>query len=126
MINIFMWDFIKKIFVFENKINSLSFEEIQILGRPRSSKWKKIREEHLKKQPFCMICGNTKDLVPHHILPFHTDPEKELDPENLITLCEGSFNCHLFFGHLKNWTKYNPNIVEDAKIWREKIGFKPT
>ena len=120
-----MWKIIKNLFDFNNEIKSLSFEEIQILGLPRSSKWKKVREKHLKKQPCCMICGNTKDLVPHHILPFHTDPEKELASDNLITLCEGNFNCHLFFGHLKNWTKHNPNIVEDAKTWREKLGFKP-
>lgn len=120
-----MWNIIKNLFA-SKEIKSLSFEEMQILGLPRSSKWKKIREQHLNKQPFCMICGNSKDLVPHHILPFHMSTEKELDLENLITLCEGNFNCHLFFGHLKNWTKHNPNIVEDAKIWREKLGVKST
>ena len=119
-----MWNFLKNLFYLNNKIQNLSVEEIQILGLPRSSKWKKTREEHLKKQSFCMICGSTKNLVPHHILPFHMDAEKELDPENLITLCEGNFNCHLFFGHLKNWTRYNPNIVEDARVWREKLGVK--
>ena len=119
-----MWNFLKNLFHLNNKIQNLSVEEIQILGLPRSSKWKKTRDEHLKKQPYCMICGSTKNLVPHHILPFHMDAAKELDPENLITLCEGNFNCHLFFGHLKNWTRYNPNIIEDARVWREKLGVK--
>lgn len=46
----------------------------------------------------------------------------ELDPENLITLCEGpAFNCHLFFGHLRNWSSHNPDVREDAAMWREKI-----
>lgn len=115
-----MINFIKKIFC--SKLNSLSFEEIEILSLPRSSKWKKVRVEFLSKNPKCAICGSEKDVVPHHIVPVHLDPSKELDQDNLVTLCENkTFNCHFFFGHLKNWTKYNLNILEDAKIWSERI-----
>lgn len=96
--------------------------EIEALGTPRSKEWKRIRLEHLSKNPRCAVCGSEKNVVPHHIIPFHKDQSKELDPENLITLCEGdTFNCHLFFGHFRNWSKYNPYVVEDARIWREKI-----
>ena len=92
------------------------------LGSPRSSRWKALRRDHLKRNPTCAVCGNANDVVPHHIIPYHIDPAKELDPMNLISLCEGdTFNCHLFFGHLRNWTKHNPDVVEDARIWREKI-----
>jgi 5-methylcytosine-specific restriction protein A len=99
-----------------------STEEISVLSKPRSKEWSKVRSEHLKKNPFCAVCGNKKNVVPHHIVPFHIDPSKELDPSNLISLCEGdSFNCHLFFGHFRNWAKHNPNISEDAKIWHDKI-----
>lgn len=115
-----MLNLIKKIFF--PSISCLSVEEIQILSIPRSSKWKKVRLEFLKQNPKCAVCGSLENVVPHHITPVHIDSSKELDPDNLISLCENkSFNCHLFFGHLKNWTKHNSNILEDAKIWSEKI-----
>jgi len=61
-------------------------------------------------------------VVPHHVVPVHIDPSRELDPENLVTLCEGpSFNCHLFFGHLRNWSSFNPDIRKDAEEWRKKL-----
>jgi hypothetical protein len=97
------------------------YRPFEALGS-RSSKWRALRIDHLKKNPACAVCGNTKKVVPHHIVPYHIDPSKELDPLNLISLCEGdTFNCHLFFGHLRNWSRCNPDIVEDARLWREKI-----
>ena len=57
------------------------------------------------------MCGSTKDLQVHHMLPFVDDPTKELDDSNLITLCESSgIECHLKHGHLGNWHQYNPRI----------------
>jgi len=110
-----MFKFIKKIFL-------CSLEELSILSKPRSKEWRSVRAEHLKKYPLCAVCGNYKNVVPHHIVPFHVDPSKELDLENLISLCEGdTFNCHLFFGHFRNWTKHNPNVIEDAAEWNKKI-----
>lgn len=91
----------------------------------RSSHWTKVREEHLKIQSCCQVCGSVFNLAVHHIRPFHTHPELELDPKNLITLCEGGhpyhLNCHFLFGHLLNWSSWNPHVIEDAKIWSEKI-----
>jgi 5-methylcytosine-specific restriction endonuclease McrA len=88
----------------------------------RSPHWDEARDEHLKRQPTCQVCGRRAFLNVHHIKPFHLSPELELVQENLITLCEGqSVNCHLLFGHLLNWAKYNPNVVEDAAAWRAKI-----
>lgn len=105
-----------------NKIYSLFAKEVSILALPRSSKWRKVRCQFLMENPKCAVCGSKKNVVPHHIIPVHLDPDKELDPNNLISLCENkNFNCHFFFGHLKNWTKYNLNIVEDAKIWNQKL-----
>jgi hypothetical protein len=95
---------------------------IDALSEPRSSRWKEVRKEHLKRFPECEACGSRKSVVPHHIVPFHVDPSKELDPENLVSLCESpTFNCHLFFGHLKRWDRHNPHVVEDAKTWRLRI-----
>jgi 5-methylcytosine-specific restriction endonuclease McrA len=99
----------------------LSKEEMEILSLPRSSEWKKLRKIHLGNFPCCEVCGSKTNVVPHHVIPFHVNPALELDPSNLITLCESkTFNCHLFFGHLKNWIRHNPNVREDAKLWREK------
>lgn len=106
-----------------NLFNIFNFnDKLKTLGIPRSRYWREVRKKHLEKEPFCAVCGNSKNVVPHHIIPFHVDPSKELDSYNLITLCEGdTFNCHLFFGHLKNWSKYNENVVEDSKFWNKKI-----
>lgn len=111
-----MFKFLKSFF------SGLSVEEIQILALPRSSKWKKLRIQHLEKNPVCAVCGSKKNIVPHHVVPVHVDPSRELDPTNLISLCENqSFNCHLFFGHLKNWSRCNPNVIEDAQAWNLKL-----
>ncbi len=77
---------------------------------PRSSRWASVREAHLLVQPNCQVCGASEaqcrskgvHLNVHHIKPYHLHPEDELDPSNLITLCEGGHdtNCHLMWGHL--------------------------
>jgi hypothetical protein len=89
----------------------------------RSSEWPKVRDEHLKIQPCCQVCGVTDKLNVHHIMPFHMDNSLELNPDNLITLCEclcHGVNCHLWFGHLGNFKKVNPSVVEDTKTWKDK------
>ena len=95
------------------------------LGVKRSSKWPTVRKNHLKEHPSCAVCGGTKKLEVHHIKSFCEFPELELEPTNLITLCEsknkGGLNCHLIFGHLANYKLSNPTVAEDAKVWCEKL-----
>lgn len=94
------------------------------LNKSRSSKWPTVRKKHLERNPVCAVCGGTSKLEVHHINPFHSYPELELDSNNLITLCESkSFGvvCHLFVGHLGSYKKINLNCIEDAKVWREKL-----
>jgi hypothetical protein len=94
------------------------------LGKTRNSKWPKVRENHLKSNPKCAVCGGNKKLEVHHIEPFHINPDKELDLTNLITLCEykaNGINCHLAIGHLGNYKSLNPKVKEDAFIWNKKI-----
>ena len=89
----------------------------QTSHRGRSPQWPKVRIAHLQEFPECAACGRTDHLNVHHILPFHLCPEKELDPANLITLCENdTINCHLLWGHLGSWKAYNPSVIIDA-LW---------
>jgi hypothetical protein len=87
-------------------------------GKPRakrSASWPKVRKAHLADNPVCRACGGDKNLEVHHIAPFHLHPELELDPHNLITLCErASRNCHFVFGHFFDWQKFNPNVRNEV------------
>jgi len=55
-----------------------------------------------------------KGIQVHHVIPFHTDPSKELDENNLISLCKGG--CHLKIGHGGSYQFYNPHAREDAAL----------
>lgn len=94
-------------------------------GAARSPKWGQVRAAYLRDHPTCELCGGTAKLECHHIKPFHLHPELELDPQNLITLCEsgaGGLNCHLAYGHLGNFQKYfNPSVRVDAARWLAKL-----
>lgn len=103
------------------------FGGVATLGKPRSPGWRALRERHLAANPCCIACGSTKNVVPHHVVPFHVNPSRELDPDNLVTLCESpTFNCHLFFGHFKRWDRHNPSVAEDARVWRAKMEGGPS
>ena len=93
---------------------------------PRSNEWPKVRAAHLETEPNCMVCGCSKNLNVHHIMPFHFDQSKELDPDNLITLCQDpKHECHLTYGHWRNYrTKYNPNIKAEAPLWFRRFSAK--
>ena len=84
-------------------------------GNNRSNQWPTIRKHHLQKEWWCRYCGSTKNLEVHHIEPFHINPSKELDDNNLITLCESiNKECHLKVGHLGNWKNFNTHVKNDA------------
>jgi 5-methylcytosine-specific restriction endonuclease McrA len=85
------------------------------LLKKRSSKWPKVRAEWLSKNGTCAACGQSDHLQVHHIKPFHIDRSLELEESNFITLCEDEYDCHRVIGHLGNFRKENPNVIEDAK-----------
>ena len=89
----------------------------------RSSKWPALRREHLKKQPCCQACGSDRKPEVHHIVPVHLDPSRELDPSNLITLCDKW--CHFVFGHLLDYRSWNKDVVRDARHYLEKRRTRP-
>ena len=88
----------------------------------RSSKWRKVRNEHLKQHPTCAACGRSKDLAVHHVIPVSFDPNKELDPNNLLTLCQSP--CHIVFGHLMNYKCYNPEVRQFCSSYRTLMSRK--
>lgn len=104
------------------------FKLNRTFGAKRSPLWKKVRAEHLTKEPKCRVCEGIKDLTVHHVMPFHLYPQYELDHGNLITLCEtkkNGINCHLAIGHLGNFSSFNVNVNIDAESWQKKIRFRP-
>jgi len=59
-------------------------------------------------------------------MPVHIDSSKELDPENFITLCElPTHDCHYHFGHLLDWSAYNPDCRQDSAAFKEKVESRP-
>ena len=87
-----MFNYIKNLIFFK-----LSNEELQALSIPRSGRWRTVRKNYLEFNKECAVCGTTKNLVVHHMVPVHVDPTKELDNDNFVVLCETpTFNCHLF------------------------------
>lgn len=89
----------------------------------RSPHWPAVRTAFLRQHPRCEACGTRHDLNVHHVQPFHLHPDKELDPDNLITLCRP---CHLKYGHAcddqgrVNWSCENPNVRADVKRARKR------
>jgi hypothetical protein len=96
------------------------------MGAKRSGQWPTFRK-HFLEGKVCAVCGGTNKLELHHLQPFHTDKSRELDPTNVLPLCEGNpaINCHLFFGHLESFKSWNINAVKDAALWAEKIKTRP-
>jgi len=103
----------------------------EMLGEPekrqgeRDARWRSVRNEHLRTHSFCIACGNTDSLEVHHIKPFVQNPELELDPDNLVTLCtcssRGKMNCHLIMGHNGSMHEHNPNVVHDSVQMLKRI-----
>jgi len=106
-------------------------------GHERSPEW----PEHRLREPACVVCGyKGKKLQVHHIKPFHLHPQLELDPHNLITLCEArGRDHHLLLGHLDAWDSYNEHIHDDVRhfhrktaaqiradaVWQKKMAHRP-
>jgi hypothetical protein len=93
-------------------------------GCTRSGHWPALRAEHLEKHPRCVACGGKEQLEVHHRIPISQRPQLELDPTNLITLCEAN-SCHFVIGHLCSWRSWNPRVFEDATKLHQKIEARP-
>ena len=73
--------------------------------------------------PRCAVCDSSRSLEVHHLQPFHLRPDLELEPLNLLTLCDGlwGLNCHFVFGHLRRWRAHNVFAETDAVKWYAKL-----
>lgn len=94
------------------------------LGRRRASGWQVFKNNFLKMNPACVVCGGKKKLEVHHIVPVHVDRSRELDPTNVMTLCEAKkrgINCHLLIGHLGDYRRENQRVREDAFYMAERL-----
>jgi hypothetical protein len=89
----------------------------------RHSRWRSVRTAHLAQEPACVACGSRQKPHVHHVVPVHLDPERELDPGNLVTLCAG--HCHFVFGHLSDWRSWNPSVRADAAAYRRAVEARP-
>lgn len=87
--------------------------------RQRASQWRALRAEHLTKEPRCRACGRDVDVIVHHVIPVSFDERRELDPENLVTLC--ATPCHLVFGHFMNYQCYNKDVRKMASDYRKAM-----
>ena len=96
--------------------------EEQELGGVRSTEWPRIRASYLKGHPACAVCGTKKDIDVHHCIPYHIEPDLELNLHNLLTLCTKH---HFLFGHLQNWSSWNDRVRHDAEEWYNKIQERP-
>jgi 5-methylcytosine-specific restriction enzyme A len=93
-----------------------------IMGIPRSPAWGRVRKEFLAEHPECAACGGRHHREAHHLKPYHLWPDLELDPANLLTLCR---SCHFVFGHLHDWTSFNPNAVADCIAHFQAVCLRP-
>lgn len=92
----------------------------------RSSEWARVRKAFLEVYPVCEACGGTEHLEVHHVKPYHLFPSLELNPMNLMTLCDSpSRKCHFVIGHLTDWRSYNVDARADAAALRSKIENRP-
>lgn len=92
--------------------------------KERSPYWHHVQETYLHDNPKCAICGATEGIQVHHKNPFHYcislgRPDLELDPRNLISLCESESgkpenNHHLLIGHLNDFKSSNLDIDTDV------------
>ena len=86
-------------------------------AKTRSPHWATVRAAYLKEHGECAACGSKTLLQVHHVVPFHEQPELELDPANFITLCLWQ-KCHIDIGHGDDYKCYNPKIRAHAEALR--------
>ena len=80
-------------------------------------------ESSKKRDKFCVICGENKNLKAHHLESFDSNPEKRYQIENGITLCnEHHEEFHKKYKYGKNSKKqFEEFITERIENIKKKI-----
>lgn len=103
-----------------------SLFEDRTFGAQRSPQWSEVRKSFLALHPTCAVCGTKGGLLKaneiHHKQPFHLQPQLELEPANLITLCRPH---HYLMGHLMSWSSFNTEVESDSANFLQKIINRP-
>ena len=86
-------------------------------GVPRSSAWGPWVKAFLRGKS-CIACGQREGLTGHHVVAYHDDPSRELDPTNVEPMC--SDRCHLVHGHFNDYSLSNPTVREDCASYLAK------
>lgn len=91
--------------------------------RPRDFKiaeFKPLRNFTFNKDNYtCTYCGAMGGhLHAHHKIPYWVCPDAFLDINNLTTVCS---ECHFNKAHIGDWSKFDPNIVQDTLLEKYKI-----
>ena len=81
--------------------------------RQYRAEWRKARNEHIDKHPFCAICDAIGDLV-DHIIPAWVAPERFFDKTNFQTMCN---SCHKIKTD-KDIEKYGRPVYDNIKLTR--------
>lgn len=66
----------------------------------KSKRWITLRNQHLKRESCCALCGSEDGLTVHHILYRRFYSKHKLDAWNLVTLCR---SCH-WKVHKSSWS----------------------
>ncbi len=104
----------------------LPLPEHEVLLQPRSPHWKALRRKWLAANPTCAGCGTKQFLQVHHKMPVSWDVIRELEWDNLMTLCESpEWMCHLRLGHSGSWLSRNPQAEKTAEEQLYRIEHRP-
>lgn len=77
--------------------------------------WGSLRRAYIRRNPRCILCGTSRQLEVHHIVPRHVAPERALEWDNLATLCRRD---HFVHGHDHSYrNRWVPNIIAISSVF---------
>ena len=81
-----------------------------------------VIDYHVEIDPVCNVCGSTRELGVHQIIPLFDDPSRLFDHSNYVTLCSSKkwgIYCGWVAGYGCLSDHVNPWVLEDIKVLRK-------